>query len=107
MGSYIHLTVGRWDLDWGKNWGFTDHSPLFQQSDLALIPYCCYEEHPIRDAMSKPLGQVIDRLELLGFTLAHCEREFDLQQRDDERIHQMIGYELEHCSFDELKRQLI
>lgn len=39
MGSMIHLSVGRLEIDWGKNHGFTDHSPLFQPSDLAQVPY--------------------------------------------------------------------
>jgi hypothetical protein len=38
MGSMIHLSVGRLEVDWGKNNGFRDHSALFQQSDLAQVP---------------------------------------------------------------------
>jgi hypothetical protein len=86
MGSMIHLAVGRLEIDWGKNGGFTDHSPLFQQSDLRQVPYYYVKEDgetyidssgqeryelfaEYKDGMSKPLGQVVDRIELLGHTL--------------------------------------
>lgn len=39
MAPVIHLAVGRLEIDWGKNFGFTAHSALFQISDLA-IPLC-------------------------------------------------------------------
>jgi hypothetical protein len=44
MGSMIHLAVGRLEIDWGKNNGFTDHSPLFQPTDLAQVPYYYVKE---------------------------------------------------------------
>jgi hypothetical protein len=44
MGSMIHLAVGRLEIDWGKNTGFTDHSPLFQPSDLTQVPYYYVKE---------------------------------------------------------------
>jgi hypothetical protein len=83
MGSMIHLAVGRLEIDWGKNSGFTDHSPLFQPTDLAQVPYYYVKEGgktyvdssgqeryelfaEYKDGMSKPLGQVVDRIELLG-----------------------------------------
>ncbi len=39
MGSMISLAVGRLEVDWEKNNGFVDHSPLFQAGDVAQIPY--------------------------------------------------------------------
>src|SRR5262245_13576484 len=89
MGSMIHLAVGRLEIDWGKNFGFTDHSPLFQVTDLAQVPYYYAEGKgetyidstgeersklivKLKEGMSKPLGQVVDRIALLGHTLAHC-----------------------------------
>jgi len=39
MGSMIQLSVGNLQVDWGKNRGFTDHSGLFQTSDVKLVPY--------------------------------------------------------------------
>ncbi len=41
MGSMIQLSVGRLEIDWGKNPGFADHSPLYQperpSTDLLLL----------------------------------------------------------------------
>lgn len=39
MGSMVYLVVGRLEIDWGKSSGFTDHSPLFQATELAHIAY--------------------------------------------------------------------
>jgi len=117
MGSMIHLAVGRLEIDWGKNSGFSDHSPLFQPADVAQVPYYYVkeggetgidssgqEEYELfteyKEGMSKPLGQVVDRIHLLGHTLEHCEREFEYLSRlntfDDRRF-----------TFKELKQALI
>ncbi|MHB8268595.1 HEPN/Toprim-associated domain-containing protein [Bradyrhizobium sp.] len=88
----IHLAVGRLEIDWGKNSGFVDHSALFQANDVADVPYYYAGEKktgPIaegertwelivehKEGLSKPLGDVIDRINLLGHTAAVCEQEF-------------------------------
>jgi hypothetical protein len=116
MGSMIHLAVGRLEIDWGKNFGFADHSPLFQVTDLAQVPYYYAEgkgETYIdstaeersklfavhKEGMSKPLGQVVDRIALLGHTLAHCEREF-------EYLSGFTDFDTTQFRFDELKEAL-
>ena len=90
MGSMISLAVGRLEIDWGKNNGFTDHSALFQPCDLSQIPYYYAGAKKrtdtgepdweviteMKDGLSKPLTQVIDRINLLGHTAAVCEKEF-------------------------------
>jgi hypothetical protein len=90
MGSMIHLSVGRLEIDWGKNSGFTDHSALFQITDVAQVPYYYVDEKNIykeegeyniltenKDGLSKRLAEVIDRINLLGHTLRYAQREFD------------------------------
>ncbi len=88
MGSMIHLAVGRLEIDWGKNNGFQDHSALYQATDVTKVPYYYVDEGSeyvddageyrwkvitkYKDGLTKPLGEVIDRIELLGHTLAHC-----------------------------------
>jgi hypothetical protein len=116
MGSMIQLAVGRLAIDWGKNFGFTDHSPLFQVTDLAQVPYyyadgkgetyidSTGEERSklfaeLKEGMSKPLGQVVDRIALLGHTLAHCEREF-------EYLSAFTDFDTAQFRFDELKEAL-
>jgi HEPN/Toprim N-terminal domain 1 len=90
MGSMINLAIGRLEIEWGKNNGFADHSALFQWGDLTPIPYYyAGAEKPtvagepdwevitiMKDGLSKPLAQVVDRINLLGHTAAVCEKEF-------------------------------
>ncbi|MBY3123217.1 HEPN/Toprim-associated domain-containing protein [Rhizobium laguerreae] len=100
MGSMIHLTLGRIQLDWGKNAGFYDHGPLFRPSDLAEIPYYYAADADdkecqhlplisrssgfsyrliteMKEGFSAPLRVVAERLELLGYTEKYCRREFE------------------------------
>ena len=94
MGSVISLSVGRLEIDWGKNVNFADHSPLFQPSDLAQVPYYYVDEDDpcdgegeynlvtvMKEGLSKPLEQVIDRVALLGFTVRQARREFEFLSR--------------------------
>lgn len=93
MGTYIHLSIGRLEIDWGKNDGYRDHACLFQPGDLAQVPYYYVDDEKgsfidaegkthyhlyaeYQDGMSKPLGLVADRLELLGHSLESCANEF-------------------------------
>lgn len=92
MGSMIHLAVGRLEIDWGQNFGFQDHSALFQgEKDIANIPYYYagnqvgidFESDTIwepivelKEGLTKPLPLVIDRINLLGHTFDQCEKEF-------------------------------
>lgn len=93
MGSMIHLAVGRLEIDWGKNSAFSDFSALFQPEDLSQVPYyyvaddaeSFIDEHgderyktftEFKVGMAKPLGQVIDRVRLLGHTIEIYELEY-------------------------------
>jgi len=78
MGSMIQLAVGRLEIDWGKNNGFVDHSPLFQATDLTNVPYY-YADDVVqhKEGLSKPLKHVVDRVNLLGHTHRLCEKEFE------------------------------
>ena len=89
----IRLSVGRLEIDWGKNVLFTDHSALFQACDLAQVPYHyvdddqrykedggAYESNVVavmKDGLSKPLEQVMERIDLLGYTMNHARPEFE------------------------------
>lgn len=85
MGTMISLALGRLEVDWGKNNFFTDHRALFQKLDLKPVPsYYAGENWPdgdpiveMNEGLSKPLGQVVDRLELLGHTLKAVEHHYD------------------------------
>jgi HEPN/Toprim N-terminal domain 1 len=79
----IHLAVGRLELDWGKNHGFQDHSHLFQITDTKDVPYYYGGSGPddviveMKEGLSKPLTEVVDRLELLGHTYAQVDKEIE------------------------------
>ena len=80
MGSIITLGLERLEIDWGKNWNFTDHSKLFLPTDIAPALYHYVEAdtgEPVTEtkpAYVRPLRSVIRRLELLGYSLADCRR---------------------------------
>lgn len=115
MGSMIHLAVGRLEIDWGKNWGFRDHSALYQVADIAPVPYHyategsgyidsagefhCETVTEYKEGLAKPLGEVIDRIELLGHTLAICEKEFSFFSK-------LNDFDIEQFSFGQLREAL-
>src|ERR1700730_3974458 len=115
MVSMIQLSVGRLEIDWGKNSGFHDHSPLFQPTDLAQVPYYYVDEKnpqkegggkyeynlvtEYKDGLSKPLGQVIERINLLGHTLAYARREFEF-------LSHLNSFDTDKFNFDQLAEAL-
>ncbi len=114
MGSMIQLAIGRLEIDCGKNQGFTDHSALYQITDLAKVPYYYVEGTSYKDAagndqwkliteykdgLSKPLGEVVDRIALLGHTFAHCEKEFAY-------LSELNDFDSSLFSFDQLRTAL-
>ena len=115
MGSMICLSVGRLEIDWGKNFQFADHSQLFQPTDLAQVPYYyvdydqpqeesdCEEEYNLvtefKDGLSKPLDQVIDRMDLLGYTMNYARREFKYMSR-------LNDFDTRKFSFEQLAEAL-
>lgn len=84
MGTMICLSLGKLEVDWGKNSFFKDHGALFQQSDLKQIPsYYASENWPdgephieYDEGFGKPLKHVAERIELLGFTLPAVEHHY-------------------------------
>ncbi len=52
-----------------------------------------------KEGMARPLSQVADRIELLGHTLKHCEREF-------EHLSRFNDFDNQRLTFDELKEAL-
>lgn len=81
MGSLIHLALGNLEVDWGKNNAFTDHSPLFQPCDVRPVAYryASGDDEPfteMRDGYARPLGSMLQRLELLGHTIEAVRGEY-------------------------------
>lgn len=96
MGTMIHLSIGNLEIDWGKNSGFADHSPLFQINDLSEVPswfvkdsdsigqgdWTLYPDY--NQGYSSPLWKIVDRLQLLGFTLKTAKDFYHYAESIDE-----------------------
>lgn len=78
MGSMVSFGIERMVLEWGKNHSFNDFSAIFQPSDERDIPYY-YAENTVETypGMSRKLGSVAKRLNLLGFSEAELRAKFD------------------------------
>jgi hypothetical protein len=77
MGSMITLRLGRLEVDWGKNFFFRNHSPLFSKTDLVLAEYFYADNEVIKQpAYVRKLHRVIGRLELLGYSLDGCRKAY-------------------------------
>ncbi len=72
----IHLSVGGYSVDWGKNQHYINHAELFQKEDLKRkVPDYGYSPPLMMEGYSKPLGDVVKRLDLLGYTMAFAKSE--------------------------------
>ncbi len=105
----ISLLLGRLDIDSGKNGYFLDHSPIFQSSDIATVPYeyvdnryeaSLDDEWKIiveeKEAYKKRLLEVIDRISLLGYTESYCSLEF-------QKLLEIKSFEEVHLDYRDLK----
>ncbi len=94
MGTIIKLGLGNLQVDWGKNSSFLDHSALFQSNDIQNVRYRYAEGESVeKEAYSKPLSDVLPRLELLGHTLTAAKKEYAELLKFNDRV---------SVSFDEL-----
>ena len=101
MGTMIHLSVGAYQVDWGKNSGFINHSQLFQEKDLKPeVPDYGYSPPLMMEGYSKPLGEVVGRLELLGYTLDAVKKEYAADTEDSYGF--PVGRALSFRKFQEL-----
>jgi hypothetical protein len=67
----ISLGIERLEIDWGKNYSFTDHSNLFRPSDVCDIPYYYADDViEMKPGLSRKLGAIARRLDLLGYSAA-------------------------------------
>jgi len=82
MESLILLGIENLELDWGKQLKLKNHSKLFCKSDIkpANYYYSDYDNDDYRTekklAYVRKLGSLIRRLELLGYTLSGCQKQY-------------------------------
>jgi hypothetical protein len=107
MGSMITLGLGNLEIDWGKNWGFSNHSRLFVPSDVRLIPYHGWDpdtdEHRItmKEGYARKLRDMVPRLDMMGITLGAAEEEYERIRQQDPS-----GPDERTLSFEGLKEAL-
>ncbi len=78
MGSMISLSVGHFEIDWGKNNFFNSHAKLFLPGDLKPATY--YYADDIREtkpAFRRSLQSVRRRLSLLGYSVKRCQQIYE------------------------------
>lgn len=76
MGTIISLGIGKFEIDWGKNNYFQSHCNLFQQNDFKKIPYYYFDGVEEKMGYSAPIAKIKKRLDLLGFNLEKCKKEY-------------------------------
>ncbi len=102
MGTEIALSVGGMDVSWSKNSMGIDHGHLFQSDDQKRFhsDQINYDHFKDRDdselaememGFVKPLGDVLPRLELLGFSLSQVKRDFERATEDSNEMKQMLS----------------
>lgn len=78
MGSLLTLSIGSFEIDWGKLNIAHNHSALFVDGDLAQADYYYSDDSVAKGpAFVRPLRSVVDRLELLGYTVNDCRDEYE------------------------------
>lgn len=107
MGSIVTLGLGRLEVDWGKNWNWTNHSRLFLPTDRKPVPHYYVDEdgetifEELKPGFGRPLSSVSRRLELLGYTLSEARRHYE---EDLARVPDF--YETPDITFDVFARAL-
>jgi hypothetical protein len=107
MGSVVTLGLGRLEIDWGKNWNYTNHSKLFLPSDGRPVSHYYFDPETegiveeFKPGLARPLRSVKRRIELLGYTLATAKRHFE-----EDPVHVPDFYDNPDISFDVFARAL-
>ena len=93
MGTEISLDVGGMTVDWSKNTRGADHGVLFQASDRTRIrsdqidyDYFQADDPELAEmeaAFASSLGNILPRLELMGYSLDSVESAYNRAAEDD------------------------
>lgn len=77
MGSMITLGIDKFEIDWGKNNFFADHSALFLPSDVCLMPYYYVDDVvEMKEGLARKLSSIKRRLDLLGYSPRTLARKY-------------------------------
>ena len=97
MGSIITLGIKKFEIDWGKNFSFNNHSKLYTKKDFeskAKYYYVSDEDKLIveeKEGASSKLKNVKERLNLLGYNM------YNLKNMYDEGLKDYIYYNGDDC----------
>lgn len=97
MGSIISLGIKKFEIDWGKNFSFTNHSKLYTKDDFestAKYYYVSDEDKIVVEekmGASSKLKNVKERLDLLGYN------KYSLKKMYEESLKDYIYYNDDDC----------
>jgi hypothetical protein len=82
MGSTISFSIGRFEIEWGKNNLFNSHTKLFLPGDLKPVTYYYADDcgdgiRETKPAFRRTLQSVRKRLSLLGYSIARCQQIYE------------------------------
>jgi len=78
MGSMITLGIDKFEIDWGKNYSFSNHSSLFLPSDVDQMPYYYADDViEIKEGLARKLSSIKRRLDLLGYSPRALARKYE------------------------------
>jgi hypothetical protein len=78
MGSMISLSVGRFEIEWGKNSFFNSHAKLFLPGDIGPATYYYADDiQETKPAFRRTLHSVRKRLALLGYSMVRCQQIYE------------------------------
>lgn len=119
MGTEISLDIGGITVTWSKNSRGIDHGHLFQENDYHRLrseqldyDYFDDDDDPMvaanEAALTKPLGSVLLRLELLGFTIDAIRKEYDFvaascRSERENQDYEMLKRPYDFMSFEEFR----
>lgn len=94
MGSFITLGLEKLDVDWAKNAVSRNHSRLFLPDDIKNVTYYYADDvTEQKPGYARSLRSVLQRLELLGYSLEGCERMYqDLADHPEYEQHPPVPF---------------
>ena len=104
MGTEITLGIKKFEIDWGKNNFFRNHSKLYRRNDFDKIIKYYYSDNVIENktGASNKLVNVKKRLDLLGYSVSECEKMYNETARE----YEYLSEEEVNLSFDEYRELL-
>lgn len=109
MGSIISLGIKKFEVDWGKNFSFNNHSKLYTKKDFESTAEYYYVSDDDKLVVEEKIGacsklrNVKERLDLLGYNM------YNLKNMYEESLKDYIYYNGDDCvlSYEDLYEFII